>query len=96
MAIYRIIFQRAPRPDEIRLGYGFVKKEDGEQDETAAAMSAKLNPKKQVNAPRRGMRNDDRFGPIKNPGERVERTLLTPWETYVHALLFSNEAAYLN
>ncbi len=34
--------------------------------------------------------------PIQNPGARVERKPLTPWETYVQALLFSNEAAYVN
>jgi hypothetical protein len=34
--------------------------------------------------------------PIQNEGSRVERKPLTPWETYVQALLFSNEAAYVN
>ncbi len=34
--------------------------------------------------------------PIQNEGTRVERKPLTPWETYVQALLFSNEAAYVN
>ena len=34
--------------------------------------------------------------PIQNQGARVERKPLTPWETYVQALLFSNEAAYVN
>jgi hypothetical protein len=33
---------------------------------------------------------------IQNEGSRVERKALTPWETYVQALLFSNEAAYVN
>jgi hypothetical protein len=33
---------------------------------------------------------------IQNQGERVERKPLTPWETYVQALLLSNEAAYMN
>jgi hypothetical protein len=36
------------------------------------------------------------MAPIQNEGDRVERKPLTPWETYVQALLFSNEAAYVN
>jgi hypothetical protein len=34
--------------------------------------------------------------PIQNKGERVERKPLTAWETYIQALLLSNEAAYVN
>ena len=33
---------------------------------------------------------------IQNEGEIVERKPLTAWETYAQALLFSNEAAYVN
>ncbi|MGB8166205.1 MAG: PSD1 and planctomycete cytochrome C domain-containing protein [Chthoniobacteraceae bacterium] len=33
---------------------------------------------------------------IQNEGAPVERKPLTAWETYVQALLFSNEAAYVN
>ena len=41
----------------------------------------------------------NRFGgmaSIKNKGAIIERTPLTPWETYAQALLLSNEAAYVN
>ena len=33
---------------------------------------------------------------IKNDGFRVSRRPLNAWETYAQALLFSNEAAYVN
>ena len=33
---------------------------------------------------------------IRNEGDYVERKPLTPWETYIQALLLSNEAAYVN
>ena len=33
---------------------------------------------------------------IQNEGEVVDRRPLTAWETYAQALLFSNEAAYVN
>ena len=34
--------------------------------------------------------------PIQNPGQKVARAPLTPWETYAQALLFTNEASYVN
>jgi hypothetical protein len=33
---------------------------------------------------------------VRNDGDYVARKPLTPWETYAQALLFSNEAAYVN
>jgi hypothetical protein len=33
---------------------------------------------------------------IQNEGEMVQRVAFSPWETLVQALLFSNEAAYVN
>ena len=39
---------------------------------------------------------DSKFSAIQNEGQTVTRKVLTPWETYVQALLFSNEAAYVN
>ena len=53
-------------------------------DATKKKQLAKLEKKRTATAP------------IQNPGARVERRPLTPWETYVQALLFSNEAAYVN
>jgi hypothetical protein len=93
MAIYRILFQRSATQPEVQMAMAFLQKEGNEQGEMAAQGSASSDPKKR---PMRPQRNDSRFGAIKNEGERVERKPLTPWETYVHALLFSNEAAYLN
>jgi hypothetical protein len=33
---------------------------------------------------------------IRNEGEYVDRKPLDNWETYIQALLMSNEAAYVN
>ena len=41
-------------------------------------------------------KGDSKFGSIQNAGAKVGRRVLTPWETYTQALLFSNEAAYVN
>jgi hypothetical protein len=43
-----------------------------------------------------GMRLYESMRPIQNLGDKVERRPLTPWETYAQALLFTNEAAYVN
>ena len=40
--------------------------------------------------------NDSRFNAIQNEGQMIERKPLTAWETFAHALLLSNEAAYVN
>jgi hypothetical protein len=95
-AVYRVIFQRAPKPREIALGVQFVQFEGREQDEVAAVMNGRPTAAARNGAPARGRRNDSRFGAITNEGDRVERKPLTPWETYVQSLLFSNEAAYVN
>jgi hypothetical protein len=41
------------------------------------------------------MRNDG-YQAIQNDGTYVVRKPLSPWESYTHALLLSNEAAYVN
>jgi hypothetical protein len=33
---------------------------------------------------------------LVNPGEKVERKPLTPWEKYTHSLLMANEMVYYN
>jgi len=109
-ALYRIIFQRAPGPREIHLATQFVHNEATMQGETvgemkgvttaAAAAAAKPAPagmgEKAKKTAATGKKNDSKFAAIQNSGEKVERKVLTPWETYTQALLFSNEAAYVN
>jgi hypothetical protein len=98
-ALYRVIFQRAPNAQEFTLGTQFVQTETRDQDDVVAELNDRpsARPGRRGQPPaRRNNPNESRFGAIKNEGERVERKPLTPWETYVQALLFSNEAAYVN
>jgi hypothetical protein len=95
MAIYRVLFQRAPNPREIQLGAEFVQNEARMQTEAVASISEKTGQRGRFGKDLGG-RRDSKFGAIKNDGERVERKPLTAWETYVQSLLFSNEAAYVN
>ena len=102
LAIYRVIFQRDPKPDEIRMALHFVGNEitntvatsvPTEQDKKIASRKMEREKMKA----QQGAKNRYRgMEAIKNKGEVVERAPLTPWETYAQALLLSNEAAYVN
>jgi len=97
IALYRIIFQRNPKPLEIKMAMTFVGTEGKAQVGVVAAapVDPKLNAK--IAAKRaEAKKNRDGTKAIQNEGEIVERRPLTPWETYAQALLFSNEAAYVN
>ncbi len=86
-ALYRIIFQRMPRKEEYKWGLDFVQAEA--QDGSANTFAAKT-----INTGGRDRMNGR--AAIKNDGFRVSRRPLNGWETYAQALLFSNEAAYVN
>jgi hypothetical protein len=94
--LYRIVFQRNPTKVEIDMAMKFVRGENNAQTQVAAApVDAKATGK--VAAKRDEMRmSRDGTKAIQNVGLVVERRPLTPWETYAQALLFSNEAAYVN
>jgi hypothetical protein len=86
-ALYNIILQRTPTAAEYKQGLAFVQAEY--QDWGANNFVAKDTGK--------GGRNRmDARAAIKNDGFRVARRPLNHWETYAQALLFSNEAAYVN
>jgi Protein of unknown function (DUF1553)/Protein of unknown function (DUF1549)/Planctomycete cytochrome C len=97
--IYRIVFQRAPHADETEKGVQFINREIGEEANimaSAKAMAEKAEKKAQERAKQMQNMRDNGTGTIENTGELVERKPLTAWETYTHALLLSNEAAYVN
>ena len=99
IGIYRIILGRTPTGDEIRIAYAFLQKELGQQDKVMAEakdMTEKAEKKAADRAKRMGNMNDNGMTAIQNTGTYIERKPLTGWETYAHALLLSNEAAYVN
>lgn len=99
IALYHVIFQRDPKPEEIKLAVEFVGVEVQNQptqspaEQKALASRAENRRKKNNNA---GNRRYDGMTPIQNKGDLVERKPLTPMETYAQALLLSNEASYVN
>jgi len=96
--IYDIIYQRPPKPEEIAMATRFVSNEIRKQAETVAAMKAS-SEKAQKTIEKRVTdlaNSSTATKAIQNQGEIVERKPLSPWETYSQALLFSNEASYVN
>jgi cytochrome c553 len=86
-ALYLIILQRMPTKYEYEKGLGFVqieKKDDGAKNFVAK------------NLGKGGRDRMDARAAIKNEGFLVHRGALDEWQTYAQALLFSNEAAYVN
>jgi hypothetical protein len=97
-AVYRVVLQRLPTPVERQRAINFlvseakmqasVKAEASELTKTAAKAAQKnLKTSQTMNTARSA---------IVNEGELVQRVAFSPWETLVQALLFSNEAAYVN
>ena len=99
IAMYRVIFQRNPNPPEIQMAMQFLGGENKAQPQIATpGPNGKGGGKFAMNRPGQGKNGGKRDGmkAIQNEGEIVERRPLTAWETYAQALLFSNEAAYVN
>ena len=98
LAIFQIVLGRTPSGDEFRMAMEFLQKEQKSQPAVAAAMApvaATAMKRAQAELTRERNRVDAKKS-ISNDGDLVQRTVLTPWETLVQALMFCNEAAYLN
>ncbi len=102
--IYLTVYQRNPRVirdagiDEITMATRYIASEAAKQAEIMVNMkdvTAKATEKAKK-------RSDDMANmssatkAIQNEGEVIERRPLNAWETFAQALLFSNEAAYIN
>jgi hypothetical protein len=100
VALYNIIFQRNPQPLEIQMGIQFVAKETQNQPQMSPAeQKAGGNPNARLAKNGKkggGGKRYEGTQAIQNTGDYVDRKPLTPWETYAQALLFSNEASYVN
>jgi mono/diheme cytochrome c family protein len=92
--LYDRIYQRPPRPEEIKLGLDFVRR--ATDPERVGSASGAVQPI--VNSGPGGVdkpaeRKQGRKGPAREPKVRAP---LTPWEEYTHALLQANEASFVN
>ena len=93
-SIYRVIFQRSPSPHETQLGLQFINGGGFNGKEVPLANADTGKPSRADR--QKSNAKEAKFGAIQNEGAKVERKALTPLETYAQALLFANEAAYVN
>ena len=98
IGLYRVVFQRNPQPKEIQLAMGFLYKEARNQPELPST-DTNSKPTTRLAGKKAGAGGNKRYEgtkAIQNEGDYVAIKPLTPWETYAQALLFSNEASYVN
>ena len=97
-ALYRVVLQRLPTQFERARAVKFLLAEKKHLAESKTD-SARLTESAQKMAERKlksATANKNERAAIVNEGELVERVAFSSWETLVQALLFSNEAAYIN
>jgi len=98
LAVFQIVLQRTPSKAEFDMAAQFLQQEAKMQSEVAASTAqASAEGQKRAEAElKREQNNNNAKKAVMNYGELVHRGSLSPWETLVQALMFCNEAAYLN
>jgi hypothetical protein len=93
--LYQRIYQRPPRPEEIKLGSEFVA--SAPESPTTSNNDAAVRPISNEISADRPMRFAQ-LGPQGRKGRGVmrKRAPLKSWEEYAHALLQANEASFVN
>ncbi|RYD70333.1 MAG: DUF1553 domain-containing protein [Verrucomicrobiaceae bacterium] len=97
-AIYNIMFQRHATKAEYEMAIKFITAERQKHAEVVASSKEMIDRAQKTAQDRYNnmMNRNDGAKAIQNEGKLVERRPLTDWETYAHALLFSNEMTYVN
>jgi hypothetical protein len=86
--LYELIFQREPTPTEIKLGLAFLG-ESPTNDTVPATTPVALKTAPQG-------KKGGKKGPQGNAPRSIVRRPLGAWEKFAHALLQTNEAAFVN
>ncbi|NBV87455.1 MAG: DUF1553 domain-containing protein, partial [Verrucomicrobia bacterium] len=98
VAVFRIVLQRTPTPVEKEMAKAFLISENRMQaqvrsDSTQIAQAAAKKAEQKL---QNEQRSNNARKAIINDGDLVQRAVFTPWEALVQAIMFSNEAAYVN
>jgi hypothetical protein len=98
VAIFRIILQRTPTQQEREMALKFLVNESKFQSTVKAetADANKEGAKMAANKLKSLQNNNNAKKAVVNEGELVQRVTFSPWEALVQAIMFSNEAAYVN
>jgi hypothetical protein len=95
--LYRRVYQRPPKPEEIKLGLEFIA-ETPDAQKLAAEDKDSVQP---VSNDPRKMRQKEfakkqQYGKRGGSSEFKKRPPLKAWEEYTHALLQANETSFVN
>jgi hypothetical protein len=91
--LYQRIYQRPPRPEEIKLGQEFVAEQPSREKVTLASAPGSAQVRGVRKNPNQAVRQANRKGGGRSFKEREP---LNAWEEYAHALLQANEASFVN
>jgi hypothetical protein len=94
--LYQRVYQRPPRPQEVKLGLEFVSEKP--QPEKVAALDAAVLPISNDLTARQRLKEKQQQKQGKRGGDGgfKKREPLKAWEEYAHALLQANEASFVN
>lgn len=99
-SIYYVVFQRTPTPVELKKAMHFLQIESSRQLQVEIVQQdllAQAEKRAEELLKREQAQTDVAArAAVMNEGQLEKRAALTPWETFVQALLFCNEAVYLN
>jgi len=90
--LYRRVYQRVPRPEEITLGIQFISETKASETSDLADISTQSS---NDDPPRNRKQLARRQNGGKGNGMR-KRAPLSAWQEYAHALLQANEASFVN
>ncbi|MEI6871662.1 MAG: DUF1549 and DUF1553 domain-containing protein, partial [Verrucomicrobiota bacterium] len=98
VAIFRIVLQRTPTQVEKEMAKAFLISENKLQAQVRSdsAQIAQAAAKKAEAKLQNEQKNNNARKAIINEGDLVQRVVFSPWEALVQAIMFSNEAAYVN
>jgi hypothetical protein len=93
--LYERIYQRPPRPEEIKLALDFIAAAPAVEQRTASepAVQTVSNPPRRPAAKEMMQQRRQERG---RGSQTVKRAPLTAWQEYAHALLQANEASFVN
>lgn len=91
--LYERVYQRPPRPEEVKLGIEFVT-EKPENDMASTAEVQQVSNDSELRKKLKEKQGKKR--PSRAPRDFKKRAPLKIWEEYTHALLQANEASFVN
>jgi hypothetical protein len=91
LLLYELIYQRLPRPEEIKLGLQFIAQEPSQERVIPVSSNNRAGARPSREELRERMQQ-------RRAGENPFRSRepLTAWEEYAHALLQANETSFIN